>query len=224
MAAPPNPFTDDNDEDLVAYMAMTDDPARRDAGAEFYRRHKEFVFAVLMKRRAGRFVGGEDGLCDVVDDTFFRAYQAAGTYRSCGSADRDDQRRSCRRWLVGIAKNVVKETFGRSVSIRATESMDECLELPEVAVSGDEESAAVRLVREAMEQKLTEREQDVLRATMLFYKPGEKNQRMPSGAAEALAAQFGTTTVNIRAIRKRAIDKLRSVLEPHFSVKQEART
>jgi RNA polymerase sigma factor (sigma-70 family) len=224
MAGTPPPFGDDTDEDLVAYMAMKDDPSRQDAGTEFYRRHKEFVFGVLMKTRAGRLVGGEDGLCDVVNEAFFRAYQAAETYRPCGATDRDSQRRACRRWLIGIAKNVVKEGCGRSPSIKATVSVDECLDLPDVAVADDEESTAVRLLGEAMERNLTERERDVLRSTMLFYKPGEKNQRMPSGSAAALADQYGTTTENIRAIRKRAIDKLRSVLEHHFSAKQEART
>ena len=64
---------------------------------------------------------------------------------------------------------------------------------------------------EAAFDSLDAREQEVLRETMLWHKPGEANQRMPNEAASRLAAQLGTTPANIRKIRSRAIQKLRQI-------------
>jgi RNA polymerase sigma factor (sigma-70 family) len=215
-------FESDQDEDLLAYMAMREDPSRRDAGAEFHRRHAGFIWGVLKKLRVEVGLGGEHALQDVVQDAFLRAYERSETYESCRSVDGNRQRQAVRRWLIGIAKNVIREKLSRPVSITATVPLEDFFEFAEVPVPVTHESDATRLMGEAFSE-LNEREQDVLRTTMLHFKPGEKAQRLPNAVLQALAAQLGTTPENIRAIRKRASDKLRARLASHFSPKQEVR-
>jgi RNA polymerase sigma factor (sigma-70 family) len=212
-------FADDPDEDLLAYMAMRvlDPVASRQAGAEFYERHKKFVFAILRSRNYGKLIGGDDGLGDVVQQTFFTAYERAATYRSCSSGDRDRQRRACRNWLVGIARNIIRDTLSRHISIVTDEAFDDCLDVGvDPTIPPEKESEVVRLIEEELDA-MTEREQVVLRTTMEYFKPGETNQRLPNAVAATLAKQLGTTTQNVRAIRSRACRKIRERVETHLA-------
>jgi RNA polymerase sigma factor (sigma-70 family) len=213
-------FAGDSDEDLLAYMAMKDDPSCRAAAGAFHDRHKEFLFAVLKKRRVGDVVGGDEALADLVQNTFWTAYQKADTYRPCGSADPDRQRRACRAWLVGICRNLIRDALTRPVSVVSDVALDDCIELGvDVREGADTDPTLVAAADEAFD-KLSEREQEVVRTTMMFYKPGEKNQRLPNSVSQNLASQFSTTPENIRAIRKRAFDKLRAHLAPWATAKR----
>lgn len=205
-------FAGDTDEDLLAYMAMKGDPSCRAAAGAFYKRHNEFVGAVLKKQGAGRLVGGDEGLVDVVQNTFWAAYQKADTYSPCGSADPGRQRRACRAWLIGIARNMIREMLTRPVSVVSDVALDDCIELGiDVREGADSDPALAAAVEEAL-GKLTERELEVVRVSMMFFKPGEKNQRLPNSVSQNLANELSTTPENIRAMRKRAFDKLRAHL------------
>ncbi len=205
-------FAGDSDEDLLGYMAMKDDPSCRAAAGAFYERHKEFLFAVLKKRRAGDVLGGDEGIVDLVQNTFWTAYQKADTYRPCGSADPDRQRRASRAWLCGISRNLIREALAGPVSVVADVALDDCIDFgSEVHECADADLALVAAVSEALDE-LSERELEVVWTTMMFFKPGEKNQRLPNSVAQNLANKLSTTPENIRAIRKRAFDKLRACL------------
>ncbi|MEO5728227.1 MAG: sigma factor-like helix-turn-helix DNA-binding protein, partial [Byssovorax sp.] len=71
-------------------------------------------------------------------------------------------------------------------------------------------SPAVRRMSEALDQ-LSERERDVLRVSALHYRAGE-HQRLPNADSAELAGRWGTTNDNIRAIRVRAMKKLKELL------------
>ena len=213
-------FAGDSDEDLLAYMAMKDDPSCRAAAGAFYQRHSEFLFALLKKRRAGDVLGGDAALEDVMQNTFWTAFQRAETYRPCGSADPAHQRLACRRWLVGISQNLIRDALTRPISVVSDVAFDDCIDLGvDLRDDAAVDPALVSAVEQAFDE-LSERERDVVRTTMMFFKPGEKNQRLPNGVADNLAKLLSTTTENIRAIRKRAFDKLRARLAPWSTTKR----
>ena len=54
---------------------------------------------------------------------------------------------------------------------------------------------------------------DVLRVTALYQRAGEAHQRLPNDVSAELAERWGTTNENIRAIRSRAMKKLKTFLE-----------
>jgi DNA-directed RNA polymerase sigma subunit (sigma70/sigma32) len=72
----------------------------------------------------------------------------------------------------------------------------------------------VKVIREAL-ATLSERERHVLRVTADWYQPDRVHQRVSKSEMSALARQLQTTAVNIRQIRKRAIDKIRDYIRSH---------
>jgi DNA-directed RNA polymerase sigma subunit (sigma70/sigma32) len=64
---------------------------------------------------------------------------------------------------------------------------------------------------------LTEREQDVLRTTAMWYKPGQQQQRLPNSVMKALASTWNTSPDNIRQLRVRAIAKLKRSMKADSS-------
>jgi len=81
----------------------------------------------------------------------------------------------------------------------------EGLDQPEAA------SPELDAVQDGLSQ-LSDREQDVLRVTALYHRAGD-HQRLPNSVSAELAARWGTTNDNIRAIRTRAMKKLKAFLQ-----------
>lgn len=202
-------FAEDADQDLLGYIAI--DPtgqSAREAGHELYTRHRTRLFNVL-KRSWGRTLDDES-LADLVHDTFMAAFDSAESY--AGTTET-----ACLNWLVGIARNRLRIELERGSSVRAELVLSGqpeaswSVQVPETV----SESEAVTLTEQAL-AGLDEREQEVLRVTMEFSRPGSKHQRLPNAIAAGLAARWSTTTTNIRAIRKRAMDKIKAAVEPHL--------
>lgn len=209
MERPVSKFANDPDEDLLAYIAL--DPSAvsaREAGGELYDRHRKPLFG-LLKRTWGRFIEPER-LADLVHDTFLAAFKSAASFSGTG-------RGACLNWLTGIAKNLLKQELQRGVSVRADLALaDEQDPAWELSIPENvPESAAVAMTEHAL-ATLTEREQEVVRVTLEFHRPGDKHQRLPNSVAAGLAKQWSTTTTNIRMIRKRAMDKLKAYLETNL--------
>jgi RNA polymerase sigma factor (sigma-70 family) len=210
----PADLSGENDADLMAYMGMaSDDPAgARDAWAEFYRRHAGYLYAVCMRAFAS-LLGGEPGVCDLVADTFKRAYDHAAGFDAEGIRDRDQLRRRARAWLGRIAQRLVQDILRRQARLETTHlEPDEWQQVPEPPAAAEPNADRIDLVREALSQ-LSEKEQIVIRTTFQWYQPSRANQRLPNDVAADLAETLGTTPENLRQIRRRALAKIRAFLE-----------
>lgn len=205
---------DETDEDLLVYIGLDGDEGRA-AWGEFYERHVGYVFRILA--RAWGRVLDRASLEDAAHETFLRAHRYSATYdaskaRNPGSADTGaESRRRVRAWLGGIANNVVKGQLSKQRAVD-TEDPDE---LPDHAADYQGEtdpSPELVAVSQALSE-LAPREQDVLRTTMLYYKPGAPHQRLPDDASHDLASAWQTTSTNIRAIRARALAKVKARAE-----------
>ena len=186
-----------------------DTQAGRAAEAEFYARHARYLYGVLVQRvRRPLALSGRE-VEDLVQETFFRAFERASSYRSGDALDEDSERRRSRAWLGRIAQHLLADWLADAREISASPYLDTLAE-PEAGPPSSR-SPKLRLMCEALDT-LSERERDVLRVAALYFRPGEEHQRLPNEVSAELGRRWQTTNENIRAIRSRATKKLKEYL------------
>jgi RNA polymerase sigma factor (sigma-70 family) len=208
---PPNPPPLSDAELLEQVSARQVDPFRaRRAEAEFYERHARYLYAVLMRRAKGPLALSGAEVEDLVQETFFRAFERAHTFTRGDCADGDELSRRARGWLGRIAQNLLADWLEGRREVAASPFLETVPGRDEDAPRSSR-SPRRELMRAALDE-LSERERDVLRVSALYHRPGEEHQRLPNAVAAELATRWGTTGENIRAIRSRAMKKLREML------------
>ena len=152
-------------------------------------------------------------MCDLVADTFRRAYEHAGTFDGGGVTDPERQRLRTRAWLGRIAQRLAQSTLrGQSRTPMRFLDQDEWQNVAQPQPRAAEDMARTERVREAL-MALSERERLVLRVTLQWYRPGEEHQRLPNDIAADLARTLQTTPENLRQIRRRAMRKVAARLK-----------
>ena len=195
-----------SDADLLAAIASnaSDRVARNEAQATFYARHVRYLYGALRQREAKLLSLAGISAEDLVQETFHRAFERAHTFQRGDVEDREHERHRTRAWLGRVAHNLLADQLARFREVSASPYLER------VACDGIDaepsESRELDLVSAGLES-LSEREQDVLRVTALYHRAGE-HQRLPNAVSAELAARWGTTNENIRAIRSRALKKL----------------
>lgn len=199
------------DAELLQIMSEKDGEDRLCtlAWGEFYRRHRDYVYGVCLYAFKG--IIGEHRVSEVVQDTFVRAYEKAGTFDSRGITGVDDQRLLVRGWLGVISENIVRDSFRGQPEVSFVE--DEVLESQELTEDPPGEPSIRAQRMESALEALNDREQLVLRTTALWYRPGQSQQRLPNKVMSQLANSLNTTPDNVRQIRARAMGKLRARME-----------
>jgi RNA polymerase sigma factor (sigma-70 family) len=183
----------------------------RAAEAVFYRRHVRFLYGVLHKRKAELLAGAGLTAEDLVQETFMRTFERAHTF-SEAPADRGAEYATARTraWLGSVATRLLADHMNRLREVSATPYLER-LTVEAVDHEPENESASVARVVEGLE-RLTERERDILQVTALYKRAGEEHGRLPNAVAQDLSKRWGTTNDNIRAIRVRAMKKLKEFL------------
>jgi len=206
----PTKWREPTDAELFARVAerATDESSARRAEEELYSRHVRYLYGALSRQKQRLLDLAGISAEDLVQETFRRAFERASTYQSDPSMDRDRLSARTRAWLGRIAHHLLADSLDRMREVSASPYLDR--------VSMDEldrpvpDSPELVLVREALSE-LSEREQDVLRVTALYYRAGE-HQRLPNAVCAELAARWETSSENVRAIRSRALKKLRQTV------------
>jgi RNA polymerase sigma factor (sigma-70 family) len=218
---PPNPSPLSDAELLERVAARKVDPFRaRRAEAEFYERHARYLYAVLMRRAKGPLALTGAEVEDLVQETFFRAFERAHTFTPGDCVDGDELSRRARGWLGRIAQHLLADWLDGRREIAASPFLETVPGRDEDAPRSSR-SPRRELVRAALDE-LSERERDVLRVSALYHRPGEEHQRLPNAVAAELATRWGTSGENIRAIRSRAMKKLREMLTARAQASAEA--
>jgi RNA polymerase sigma factor (sigma-70 family) len=208
------------DDHLLSYMkARDEDPsAAKEAWAEFYRRHAEYLYRVCRRAYGGTL--GEAGVRDLVQDAFIRAYEKAATFDSDGLADADKLRLRARAWLGKIALNLLRTMLRGQAGASVQNLEEEAWEnVPEQTPAASSDSAESRLVRDALGQ-LSEKEQHVLRVTFQWYQLDKPHQRLPNEVVAELARTLGTTPANIRQLRSRALKKIQQYVQANLHAEE----
>jgi RNA polymerase sigma factor (sigma-70 family) len=190
----------------------------RSAEAEFYERHARYLYAVLTQRVRRLLALSGREVEDLVQETFFRAFARAHTYTAGDTFDPDSERRRSRAWLGRIAERLLADWLAGAREVSASPYLDTLAE-PDAAPPSSR-SPKLRLMREALDT-LNERERDVLRVSALYFRAGAEHQRLPNDVSAELARRWGTTSENIRAIRSRALKKLKEYLQPRLLAQTE---
>ncbi len=202
------------DADLLEVVARgASEPSRaRAAQATFYARHVRYLYGIVMRHKKNLLPLAGIGAEDLVQETFHRAFERAHTFDRGDDLDVERQRLRTRAWLGRIATNLLTDHLNRLREVSASPYLERvvCEGIDEEPASS--RSPKLRLVSEGLEQ-LSERERDVLQVTALHYRAGEnQHQRLPNAASAELAGRWKTTNENIRAIRVRAMKKLKDFL------------
>lgn len=211
---------EESDLVLLRRVATRDvDPrAARDAEAAFYRRHVRYLYGVLRRRVARPFGLSDAAVEDLVQDTFCRAFERAATFQDGGVDDPVRCERRTRAWLGRIAQRLVCDSLNRIREVPANPQIEEMEARSEPAV---QLSAGARRVQDAL-ATLSEREQDVLRVSATYFRAGERHQRLPNAVCAELAQRWRVSPENVRAIRSRAMKKLKQHLLDHPHSAEEA--
>jgi RNA polymerase sigma factor (sigma-70 family) len=203
------PHAEPDDATLLTYIAAN----RGAAGAEcelFYTRHVRYLFAVLHKQ-CERLGFDSHAIEDLVQDTFQRAFEHAQSFRAPSESNAETSRRWTRAWLGKIARNLVLDALAAPREVLLGPALEEQAEDPFAPPSSRPRNARLWALQSALEQ-LSEREQDVLRVSALYYRASE-HQRLPNEVLQELARRWQTTGENIRAIRSRALKKVQTMTE-----------
>lgn len=204
---------EESDAELFARLAEpgVDLRAARAAQARLYERHVRYLYGVLSRRKRDLLPLAGMSAEDLVQETFHRAFEKAHTFRAEEGLAPERDRQRTRAWLGRIAVHLLADHMGRLREVSASPYIDRVTVDAIDEEPASERSPKVALVSEGLEQ-LSERERDVLRVTALHYRAGDEHQRLPNDVSADLATRWGTTNENIRAIRGRAMKKLKAFL------------
>jgi RNA polymerase sigma factor (sigma-70 family) len=205
-----------DDAELFARVAAAGDAARL-AQAELYRRHVRYLYGVLVKRQSRLLAVAGMSAEDLVQEAFRRAFERAATFTRDGITDEERLRRRVRAWLGRIAQNILADRLRTSREVSASPYLERVT--TEDIDEAPSSTPQLRLLREAL-SSLSEREQDVLRVTALYQKAGE-HQRLPNAVSQKLAQRWDTSSENVRAIRSRAIKKVKSFMQDRSLAQEE---
>lgn len=202
-------------KDIALAQGQDADPAASQALGKLYERHATWLCQRIGRTARVRTLALDDAIQDVVHETFYRAYVGARTFNHDMA---DDPRRVValvRGWLRGIATHVMADMQRRSAPTRVAWH---CLD-PRPATSSEQcaeprhATPLVKALRAELE-KLSPLQRDILAAAELYYQPERTQQRLPSGVAKMIARKHGTSSENVRQVRRRTMARLRSKLLP----------
>jgi RNA polymerase sigma factor (sigma-70 family) len=205
-----SPSKDIPDFELIRRMAdhRLDSSEARDAWSLFYTRHCQFIGRVCVYRH-GYLLGAAD-VNDLVQDTFVNAFNGSHTFDHGEQCEAPEQELKCRGWLVAIAHNLVRDRYRGQPEVRLIDEAD--LELADPPDGNPDqvqapESERLRLLKSGL-GLLSDEEQTVLRATMLWWQADREYQRMPESAMQQLSTDLAKSPDAIRQMRLRALRKL----------------
>jgi RNA polymerase sigma factor (sigma-70 family) len=218
---------DQTDEDLIVIMSFKDeDPAAaRGAWEEFYTRHYAEVFRRIWLWICNRGPLDEDRAQYLVLEAFRALFESkAAKYEPVGG-ERTRQDRNAKAWFFRIVQNTINDEFrhtqpiyGKVVSL-SDESGIEIADLENGSELFPYEEKVQRMG--AILDSLSERDKKIAMtiASAINYDTG-KQHRMSPREIHDLAEALETTPENVRQLRKRLKEKIRSVFESELPTTQ----
>ena len=215
----PRDLSNENDDRLLVLIgAKSADPdIVREAWAEFFRRHSEYLYRRLHRAATG-IQREEHSLRDLVSETFRHVYeQAAATFRPSGSTDPDQIRRHVRAWLGRVAHRLFQESLrghSRRERVRPDEYWENVAERQQPDTTGDSNR-----VREIVCTILNEKEQEILRVRMQYYDVAKDHKRLPPEVLADLSRRLDMKPDAIRKAYERILEKIKDALTRPGSAK-----
>jgi len=203
------------DGELLMLVAQRHDSSEM-AFRTFYKRHVGYLLYIC-NRKYGDILT-DTGVEDLVQETFTRVYEKAHTFCADKALNHDDSLKRTHGWLQRIAANLFHDYRRRNTNVPTEPLMDTHVILTESNSQNSEDSEKMKLIKDAL-NRLTEREQDILRTA---YQWREPNRHLPSHVIEELTQRYNTTPENIRKILSRTIKKVKDFIEENSSNKNSS--
>lgn len=165
---------------------------------KYYDRYKDFLWSLCYKVCQN----DEELAKDVFMNTMMAVYQNSHTYNASKS--------KVTTWMSNIAKHemfdlldVLKE---KRIGEKTFVPLDDNLVVPDIKDDTNIETPEKKALNEAL-QTLSEKERDVL-LTYMMYQDG--NKHLPDEVTKLLCERYGTTSVNLRKIKQRTLEKVKT--------------
>jgi len=196
-----------DDAELLEQIAKREqDPAlAKRSQATFYQRHVRYLYGLVLRQKKPLLSIAGLAAEDLVQETFHRVFERAHTFDAGNITDPERLSRRARAWLGRVATNLLVDHLRRHQEVAASPTIER---LSSETIEDDSPPSPKLLRVSHCLEKLSERERDVLRITALHLRAGE-HQRLPNEVSRELAERWDTTNDNIRAIRTRAMKKLK---------------
>jgi RNA polymerase sigma factor (sigma-70 family) len=207
----------ESDSSLLRLIADGKQPWADVAFQVFFDRHKSYMWVVCSRVAAN--LKGDSWAQDLVNDTFARAYQKAGTFALPPDTKSEDESTVIRAWLGKIATRLLQQRLKRfgSDSTKTDEewaAIESGIPSVSEALAPQVPSEELMLIEAALDT-LPDREAHVLRITFQYHRPDKRFQRLPNSVVQELAATLGTSPEYLRKIRERALKKVFQYVEAH---------
>lgn len=202
-------YSQETDEDLLIYISMKDDDPdiAKLAFEEFYHRHAQYLYNVLVKQYPN--LEESDEINDLLQETFLRVYEKAGTYKSIGTKNLNESEANIRAWIGRIAINIHNDNYRKNKNNKEEYLENTELEnIPNRPESINIKTEQMRIIEKALDT-FSERDKAIILASYQYYDFEEGNFKIPREELKALCDKFQTTHDNIRQIRKRALQKIK---------------
>ncbi|MGC9451685.1 MAG: RNA polymerase sigma factor [Oceanipulchritudo sp.] len=203
-------FAQDSVVDLLDWIAQGNEQERDLACRELYQRHTGWLFNRL---RTKDNIDDEEA-ADLALRALSVACKKSTEFERRTDEDLGVQEKRFRKWILAIAVNLWKTWLRKKPPIVTMDEMFwECVNEQASAPSAvPPPRAEVKIVEEVMNE-LSEREQHILR-TYLYHCPDVTNKqaKLDRKIISELCERYQTTDVNIRAIRSRAMKKVKEKL------------
>lgn len=189
-----------SDEDLFVMMSFREEneTEAQIAFRVFYDRYKRFLWSLCHKVCQNN----EELANDVFMNTMMAVYQNSHSYNASKS--------KITTWISSIAKHemfdlldVLKE---KRIGEKTFVPLDDNLVISDVEEDINIETPEKRALDEAL-QTLSEKERDIL-LTYMMYQDG--NKHLPDEVMKFLCDRYATTSVNLRKIKQRTLEKVKS--------------
>lgn len=204
-----DPFAEEELASVIEWLRLEEGEEWQAAARSLYVRYHEWLF-----RRLYAPLKDRERIKEVVLQTFGKAVRCVSKFSEKTEEDPDDTRARFEAWMLKIARRLECDYLRKVDPTETTESefwdsvnMD--MQQPSQAAPSSPE---VDAVREFMSE-CSEREQIIIRAWLL-HSPDITNQqsKLPRDVLQELSDSLGTTKVNIRKIKSRALARFKEKL------------
>lgn len=198
-----------SDEDLLVVISFREknEVEAKEAFKIFYDRYKRFLLSLCYKVCQNIEPNGAELAKDVFVNTMMAVYESSNTYNASKS--------KVATWLSCIAKHEMLDLLNILNEKRIGEKqfipLNEDLAISDTEDNIEIETPQKKALDEAL-QTLSDKERDILLTYMMYQ---EGNKHLPDEVIQVLCDRYETSSINLRKIKQRALEKVRSHIIQH---------
>ncbi len=200
-----------SDEDLLVVISFREqnEVEAKEAFKVFYDRYYRFLFSLCYNVCKNIEPNGEDLAKDVFVNTMMAVYKSSNTYDSSKSKITTWLSRIAKREMLDLLNILNEKRIGEKQFIPLNKDL--AISDKDTEESIEIETPQKKALDEAL-QNLSDKERDVLLTYMMYQ---EGNKHLPDEVIKVLCDRYETSSINLRKIKQRALEKVKSHIKQH---------